>query len=621
MRIAMIAEHASPLASHESHGQHQHVAALAAAVGRRGHAVTIYTRRDAAWLPARVSLADHVEVAHLDAGPPVPLRSADVVGHLSEFGRCLARDWGEHGRPDVAHAHFWTSGLALREAVHILPVPRVQTFPALGVVEHRYHYDAGEGDTSPPERVGLEARLARESTRIIAMTTENRRELVGLGAPADRIDVIPRGVDLATFNLDAIGEIATRPRIVSLSRLVERRGLDVIVRALTVLGDVEFVVAGGPERSRLDLDPEARRLQQLADDLGVADRFSLRGGVNPPGAAALLSSATIVACTPWYEPFGSTALEAMACGRPVVASAVGGLLDTVQHGVTGFHVPPRSPAAAALAIRRILADSRLAGDLSVAGRDRAETYYGWERVAQATLSAYQAAIERHERGISGRTTRPPAGTTAARLTGQARELTAASGWAGAQGDRIDRWAAYLAGHLSRGGRVLAAGDGEGATQAQRFAVDLLGRGDETRRPLSALWLSPDAPVPAALSEEHGSGEVFARQIQAHGRCGDVVVLVSTAGRSPILLAAVHRAQLLGLRVLAFTGPEPNVLADVAEAAWCVPASSPAVIAAVHLLLLRTLGAAIAERVPEPAATLAPGPRVALPQGPSGPGPS
>jgi glycosyltransferase involved in cell wall biosynthesis len=203
--------------------------------------------------------------------------------------------------------------------------------------------------------------------------------------------VVPCGVDLARFVPDGPREQPRRRnRIVAIGRLVPRKGIDDAIRALVALPDVELVIAGGPPAAELQHDDEARRLLEIARQAGVADRVELRGGVARDDVPPLLRSADVVVCTPWYEPFGIVPLEAMACGVPVVASAVGGMLDTVVEGVTGLHVPPCDPQALAIALRRLLEDPALRQRMSANGRQRAVGNYGWDTVAAQTLDVYRA---------------------------------------------------------------------------------------------------------------------------------------------------------------------------------------------------------------------------------------
>jgi D-inositol-3-phosphate glycosyltransferase len=181
---------------------------------------------------------------------------------------------------------------------------------------------------------------------------------------------------------------------------VERKGIGNTIIALAEVPDTELHVAGGPDAGALDRDPEARRLRALAGEIGVADRVVLRGRVDRDAMPALLRSADVVVCAPWYEPFGIVPLEAMACGVPVAATAVGGQIDSVVHGVTGVHVPPRDPAALAAALRELLADGARRRALGAAGRRRARRLYDFDRIAASTREVYDAVVPgRSRRGV------------------------------------------------------------------------------------------------------------------------------------------------------------------------------------------------------------------------------
>jgi glycosyltransferase involved in cell wall biosynthesis len=205
------------------------------------------------------------------------------------------------------------------------------------------------------------------------------------------VSVVPCGVDLEHFRPD--GPAEPRPegvaRIVSACRLVERKGIGDIVRALPHVPGAELHVAGGPDRAALGADPEAQRLRALADELGVGDRLVLRGRVGRDAMPALLRSADVVACAPWYEPFGIVPLEAMACGVPVVATAVGGQIDSVVHDLTGLHVGARDPEALGAALAALLGDPERREAQGRAGRRRARRRYGWDRIASSTRLVYE----------------------------------------------------------------------------------------------------------------------------------------------------------------------------------------------------------------------------------------
>jgi D-inositol-3-phosphate glycosyltransferase len=391
MRIALVSEHASPLATLggvDAGGQNVHVAALATALGRLGHEVVVHTRRDDPTLPRQVLLAPNVVVDHVDAGPPLPLPKDDLFAHMGTFAAELQRRWWP-SPPDLVHAHFWMSGYAALAAARPLRIPVAQTFHALGVVKRRHQ---GAKDTSPSERLTVEARLVREMDHIIATCSDEVFELRRLGVDPGRVSVVPCGVDTSLFTPDGPAEPRPRRRrrLVSVGRLVERKGVGNIIIALGDLPGTELVVAGGPDRRQLADDPEVRRLRALAESRGVADRVEFRGRLERAELPPLLRSADAVVCVPWYEPFGIVPLEAMACGVPVIASAVGGLTDTVVDGVTGVHVPPRRPRELAATLRRALDDPDGLRAMGVAGAQRARRRYTWARVAADTAAVYGA---------------------------------------------------------------------------------------------------------------------------------------------------------------------------------------------------------------------------------------
>jgi glycosyltransferase involved in cell wall biosynthesis len=172
---------------------------------------------------------------------------------------------------------------------------------------------------------------------------------------------------------------------------VPRKGYDTTIEALAKLPDTELLIAGGADATP---EPEHDRLIAVAESLGVADRVRLIGQVARTDMPALLRSADLVICSPWYEPFGIVPLEAMACGVPVVASAIGGMLDTVVDGVTGAHVPPRDPAALAEVIRALLEAPSRRAELARAGLERVRSRYSWDRVAADTAAVYQRTLRR-----------------------------------------------------------------------------------------------------------------------------------------------------------------------------------------------------------------------------------
>ncbi|SED00868.1 glycosyltransferase [Streptomyces melanosporofaciens] len=388
--IALVSEHASPLAALggvDAGGQNVHVARLAGALADRGHRVRVYTRRDAPDLPATVPIHAGVEVWHVPAGPARPLPKDDLLPYMPDFGNHLEHEW-RIAPPDIVHSHFWMSGVASLQAARALGLRLAHTYHALGTVKRRHQKDT---DTSPPDRVAWETKVGEGCDRIIATCRDEVAELADMGLSTDRITVVPCGVDprLFTPSGPTVRRPANRALLVQIGRLVPRKGAAVSLAALPLLPDAVLLIVGGPPPGLADHDPEVRRLRALARRAGVSDRVRFTGGLPPEQVPALLRAADLVLCPADYEPFGIVPLEAMSCGTPVVATAVGGQRDTVVDPETGRLVPPGDPAALAEAVAGLLAAPGTAAACGRAGRRRVLTRYSWERVAAATESTYR----------------------------------------------------------------------------------------------------------------------------------------------------------------------------------------------------------------------------------------
>lgn len=387
-RVAIVSEHASPIAalgSSDAGGQNVYVAALANSLASRGIEVVVYTRRDDHDAPDRVLLAPGATVQHVDAGPPVRVARDALLPFMGEFARRLAGAWSAW-RPDVVHAHYWMSGLAALDAAAQVRVPVVQTFHALGATKRRCR---GITDTSPPERSWCEPALASRASAVAATSEDELEELRAAGAEPRFATVVPCGVDTARF-APATPRPPPSGRVVSIGRLVERKGVDDVIRALPKLPGVRLIIAGGGNGSG---DADASRLQAVAAGLAVSDRVDFIGPVEHEQVPGLLRSADVVVCVPWYEPFGMVALEAMACGIPVVVSAVGGLRHLVVDHGTGLHVPPRDPDGVASKVRMLLGDADLRVRLGANGAQRAISLYTWQRITDLLLQLYVRVVE------------------------------------------------------------------------------------------------------------------------------------------------------------------------------------------------------------------------------------
>ncbi|MEU5842409.1 glycosyltransferase [Rhodococcus sp. NPDC047139] len=397
----MVAGQVNPLICHGSQpsappqGLHIHVTELSSALTRAGHEVVIYTRREDSAAPERLAAPGGYELVHVPAGPPSPMRPDETASAMGEFGNFLEREW--RGRPpDIAHAHYWLSGLATQLATRSLGIPVVQTFHSLGTVEHRVR-ERTSMDKASRDRIRLERLIARGATRMIATSSDEVFELARIGLPRTRTTVVPSGVDTEHYCTAAspVPTRARRPRLVTAGPLEPASGFDTAIEALAGIPDAELVIAAHPAPARAPrrLDEEENsRLAKIARTHGVDGRVHIRREVGRAEMPALLCSADVVVCTPWHDSSGMLALQAMACGRPVIASASGGTLDTVLDDTTGVLVPIRSPEAVAAAARRLLTDTTARATFGIAARDRVMARYTWDRVAEDTLRTYERCV-------------------------------------------------------------------------------------------------------------------------------------------------------------------------------------------------------------------------------------
>lgn len=370
MNIAIVASVAE--------GQRLHILAAARELGRE-HRVTVYTRRNRAGGRPRARLATGVTLEQLDVGPARELPQDEVAPYLSDVGTQLQQRWS-HDKPDIIHAHSWSGGLAALAGAKGLGVPVTQTF-------HTY------GSAPEAGRLKLERALGRRADAVIAGSEDEGSSLIRLGVPRNHIVVVPYGVDVERFSRQ--GPVSARggmKRLLHVGPLGIDGGAHTAVRALGGLPDVELLLAGGPAAGDLEGDREARRVRALAEQLGVADRVTLLGQVPHAMVAKLMRSADAVLTLPRQTCSGMVALEAMACGIPVIASAVGAHLDSVVDGVTGLLVPPDRPARTARVARELLADPTVRTALGFAGADRVRSRYTWERISHELVRVYEEAM-------------------------------------------------------------------------------------------------------------------------------------------------------------------------------------------------------------------------------------
>jgi D-inositol-3-phosphate glycosyltransferase len=375
--VAVLSLHTSPLTQPgvgDSGGMNVYVRELVSALAQAGHDCRVYVRRWHKHLPDEVAVEPGATVVHVDAGPP-ELAKELLPEVVDLFTDGVERDIARHGSLDAIHANYWLSGVAGHTLKHRLEVPLVATFHTLARVK------AETGDPEPRRRVEAESLVIGCSDAITASCTAEADELGRLyGADPDRVEIVPPGVVHALFSPGERSgarralRLGPGPVLLFAGRIQPLKGLDVAIGALAALrvGDARLVVVGGP--SGAGGEAELVRCAELARRLGVAGRIHW---VDPQPHHLLSSwyrAADAVLVPSRSESFGLVALEAAACGVPVVAAAVGGLRTLVDHGETGFLVEGRDPAEFAAYVEGLLDDPALAASMSIKAAAAARRY-------------------------------------------------------------------------------------------------------------------------------------------------------------------------------------------------------------------------------------------------------
>jgi D-inositol-3-phosphate glycosyltransferase len=397
-RVAVLSLHTSPLdqpGTGDSGGMNVYVRALSERLAGRGVALDVFTRCSGRGVPQVEEVSPLVRVIQVQAGPCAPVSKDDLPALLTEFAGGVMGA-GE-ARYDLVHTHYWLSGSAGGAVKRAWDVPLVASFHTLGEVKNLADMDLPE----PPLRAGGERGVVREADLILAPTPAEAGHLVHLyGARPERIRVVPPGVDLERFaprsSLEvkrSLGLDGLRV-ILFVGRLQRLKGPDVAIRAFAeaarrrpdLLQRSMLVLVGGPSGPG-DPVAEMEGLGRLAADAGVNDRVRFLEPVPHDELPSLYAAADAVLVPSRSESFGLVALEAQACGVPVLASAVGGLPYVVADGKTGLLFPPGDHAALAERLVRLLAHPRLRARLSENARRHA-TRFSWERTADLVQSVY-----------------------------------------------------------------------------------------------------------------------------------------------------------------------------------------------------------------------------------------
>lgn len=377
-RVAVISLHTSPLlqpGSGDSGGMNVYVRETVSSLSQAGLQTTTYTRADREDLPREVWVEPNHRVVYIEAGPHhLPKEALPEI--VDEFTDRVLDDLAANGGADVVHANYWLSGVVAHRIKHELDIPFVSTFHTLARVK------AEGGDPEPGWRDRAEAELINCADAICVSCVEEEEQFRRLyGDPQGQIEIVAPGVEHAFFApgdqggaraaLDLPSDV---PVILFVGRIQPLKGPDVAIRALHALGrpDALLLIVGGASGS--SGGTEVERAHQLVDELGLHDQVRFVAPQPHHILSTYYRSADVVVVPSRSESFGLVALEAAACGIPVVASAVGGLLSLVDHGETGFLIPDRDPTRFAKAIGQILDEPMLADSMSAASSARAARY-------------------------------------------------------------------------------------------------------------------------------------------------------------------------------------------------------------------------------------------------------
>lgn len=410
-RIAMISMHTCPLATlggKETGGMNVYVRDLSRELSRRGLLVDVFTRSQNPAIPSvSQALGPGTRVIHIPAGPQAPMDKNMVFHHVPEFmDRILAFAAAEGHGYDVIHSHYWLSGWAAQDLRQIWGAPILQMFHTLGHMKNSVAQT--ESDRESDHRIEVEREIMAFADRLVAATPLERAQMAWLyGADPAKITVVPCGVDTSLFTPRPKAEARAFLRLPPDQRLVlfvgriERlKGIDTLIRAMGLVlqrhpewkGHVALSIVGGePDDSPAVRSVEMERLRALRAELGLTDLVAFLGAKSQDTLPYYYSAAEMVVVPSHYESFGMVALEAMACGAPVIASKVGGLSLIVQDHVTGYLVPERDTLSLAEKIELLLAEPDLGQAIGVQAADWARRFR-WPAIANRIIDLYDEIL-------------------------------------------------------------------------------------------------------------------------------------------------------------------------------------------------------------------------------------
>lgn len=411
MNIAMLSYHTCPLATlggKDTGGMNVYVAELTRELGREGIHVDVFTRSQDEHVPHVMhNLGYGNRVVHIPAGPEYPLPKPELAGHLPTFAREIQR-WATEKQIhyDLIHSHYWMSGIAAGILKQTWGVPVLQMFHTLALMKNRIARSPAEIEGE--YRINGERQVMQSVEKIVAATQAEEAQLQLLyQVPREKITIIPPGVDIGRFYhipadeaKEVIGHGKCPRLLLFVGRIEPLKGIDTLIRALAILrhnGAMDHecyslaIIGGEPDAPPEDMTAEMARLKTLCHELDLDDLVVFLGKRSQETLPYYYSAAEILIMPSHYESFGMVALEAMACGTPVVTSQVGGLAFLVQDGITGFVVPSGDDESLARTLEKLMRDPELREKLGKQAAEYAH-FYSWDKIASRVKSVYEELV-------------------------------------------------------------------------------------------------------------------------------------------------------------------------------------------------------------------------------------
>jgi D-inositol-3-phosphate glycosyltransferase len=407
LRVAVLSYHTCPLATlggKDTGGMNVYVRELTRQLGKMGIQVDVFTRSQDEHVPHVLhDLGYGNRVVHIPAGPETPRPKQELAGYLPVFTKGIL-EFAENKnlKYDIIHSHYWMSGIVGRELKKTWNIPVIHMFHTLGLMKQRVARSPEEAEGE--YRILGEREVLKIADRIVAATQAELAQLQWLyQADARKIVIIPPGVDVSRFypiSADEAKEFIGAPpcehMLLYVGRIEPLKGIDTLIKALALMRQNGVyvclsVIGGEMENGAEDVNAEMTRLKSMREEAGVNDLVTFLGQRSQDTLPYYYSAAEAVVVPSFYESFGMVALEAMACGRPVVASQVGGLAFLVQDGITGFTVPVDDPQALAERLTELIQDAKLRQKMGAQAAAIAHDF-GWDRIASQILALYDNVL-------------------------------------------------------------------------------------------------------------------------------------------------------------------------------------------------------------------------------------